>query len=114
MHMALGTTTQSFATWRINMTNIDHIDGLGEMEPLQGAVMPEDFPKRLERLKEASGLTWRGMARAIGIDYKILLRWRKGTAPSGGSMLSLFLFANRIGCLPILLGEGLQMTFFRS
>ena len=97
------------------MNNTNHIDGLGEMEPLQGAVMPEDFPQRLERLKKASGLTWRGMARAIGIDYKILLRWRKGTVPNGGSMLSLFLFANRVrGGLQILLGEELRMTFFRS
>ena len=96
------------------MDNTYHIDGLSGMEPLQGAVMPEDFPQRLERLKEASGLSWRGMARVIGIDYKLLRRWRKGAAPSGGSMLSLFLFANRIGCLHILLGEGLQMTFFRS
>ena len=96
------------------MTNIDHIDAWSQMEPLQGTLMPEDFPDRLERLKEASGLSWRGLARAIGIDYKLLRRWRKGAAPSGGSMLTLFLFANRIGCLPILLGEGLQMTFFRS
>ena len=96
------------------MDNTYHIDELSRMEPLQGAVMPEDFPQRLERLKEASGLSWRGLARVIGIDYKLLRRWRKGWAPSGGSMLSLCLFANRIGCLPILLGEELRMTYFRS
>ncbi|MYD92488.1 MAG: hypothetical protein F4Y02_02090 [Chloroflexi bacterium] len=96
------------------MNNTDHIDGRRRLELLQGAVMPEDFPQRLERLKEASGLSWRGLARSIGIDYKLMRRWRKGAAPSGGSMLSLFLFANRIGCLHILLGEGLQMTLFRS
>ena len=97
------------------MNDTNHIDGLREMEPLQGAVLPEDFPKRLVRLKKASGLSWRGMARAIGIDYKLLLRWRRGAVPSGGSMLSLFLFANRVhGGLRILLGEGVQMTFFRS
>ncbi len=96
------------------MNNTDHIYELSGMEPLQGAVLPEDFPLRLELLKEASGFSWRGMARAIGIDHKLLLRWRRGAAPSGGSMLSLFLFANRIGCLHILLGEGLQMTFFRN
>ena len=115
MQKALGTTnTKTFTTWRIAMNDTDHIDGLNEMEPLEGAVMPEDFPDRLERLKEASGLSWRAMARAIGIDHKLLLRWRNGAVPSGGSMLSLFRFANRIGCLPILLGEGLQMTFFRD
>ena len=75
------------------------------MEPIQGAVLPDDFPQRLERLKEASGLNWRAMARAIGIDHKLLLRWRRGAVPSGGSMLSLFRFANRVpGGVRILLG----------
>ena len=83
--------------------------------PLVSRALPQDFPKRLERLKEASGLSWRGMARVIGIDYKLLRRWRKGAAPSGGSMLSLFLFANRIyGGLEILIGEGFQVSFFRE
>ncbi len=96
------------------MTNIDHIDGWSGTEPLQGADMPEDFPQRLVRLKEASGLSWRGLCRVTGIDYKLLRRWLKGWAPSGGSMLTLVIFANRIGCLPILLGEELRMTHFRS
>ncbi len=82
-----------------------HIDGVCGMQPLLGSVLPSDFPQRLERLKEASSLSWRGMARAIGIDHKLLLRWRKGAVPSGGSMYSLFLFASRVhGGLQILLG----------
>ena len=97
------------------MNDTNHIDALSGMEPLEGTVLPKDFPQRLERLKEASGLTWRGMARAIGIDHKLLLYWRRGGGPSGGSMLSLFRFANRVpGGLRILLGEGLQMTFFKN
>ena len=97
------------------MNDTNHIDGVSGMEPLGGAVMPDDFPQRLERLKEASGLSWRGMARAIGIDRKLLRKWRKGAVPSGGSMLSLFLFANRVPeGLRILMGEGLQTTFFRN
>lgn len=116
MQKALGTTnTKTFTTWRIAMNDTYHIDGLSGMEPLEGTVLPKDFPQRLERLKKASGLSWRGVARAIGIDHKLLLNWRRGAAPSGGSMLSLFRFANRVpGGLRILMGEGLQMTFFRN
>ena len=48
--------------------------------------MPEDFPERLSRLKEANGLTWTGFAQAIGVDGKQLRRWRrKGVEPSGGT-----------------------------
>ena len=35
---------------------------------LQAAVLAEDFPKRLERLKEVSGLTWAAFARTLGLD----------------------------------------------
>ena len=41
-------------------------------------VLPDDFPKRLERLKEVSGLTWSGFARAIGVGEKQIHRWRNG------------------------------------
>ena len=83
--------------------------------PLVSRALPDDFPKRLERLKEASGLSWRGMARAIGVDHKLLLRWRKGAVPSGGSMHLLYLFAARVdGGLEILIGEGFQVSFFRE
>ena len=70
-------------------------------------LLPEDFPDRLERLKEASGLTWSGMARAIGVEYKLLLTWRNGAVPSGGPHHALVLFAGRVrGGLDILMGEG--------
>ncbi len=83
----------------------NHIYSVGGMQPILGSDLPEDFPRRLELLKEASGLSWRGMARAIGIDYKLLLRWRKGAVPSGGSMYSLLLFACQVRRgLQILLG----------
>ena len=54
-------------------------------QPLESGVLPEDFGQRLERLKEASGLSWRGMAKALGVDPKQLLRWRKGVEPLRGS-----------------------------
>ena len=68
-------------------------------------LLPDDFPERLVRLKEASGLTWAGMARAIGVDYKLLLSWRKGAVPSGGAYHALVRFARRVpGGLDITLG----------
>ena len=83
-------------------------------QPLESGVLPVDFGQRLERLKEASGLSWRGMAKALGVDPKQLLRWRKGVEPCGGAMHSIFRFAARLpGGLEILIGEGFQMTFFR-
>ena len=50
----------------------------------EGGVLPKDFPERLERLKQASGLSWGALARAIGVDRKSLMRWRnKGVEPCG-------------------------------
>ena len=82
---------------------------------LESGVLPEDFGERLERLKEASSLSWRGLAKALGVDPKQMLRWRKGVEPCGGAMHSIFRFAGRMpGGLEILLGEGFQMTFFKD
>ena len=52
-----------------------HTAGEEGTQPMQSCVLPEDFGQRLERLKEASGLSWRGMAKALGVDPKQLLRW---------------------------------------
>ena len=80
-----------------------------------GSLLPEDFPKRLERLKEASGLSWSGLAGAIGVGYKRMYKWRKGVEPSGGAMYALYKYASRIsGGLNILMGDGFQMTFFKD
>ena len=78
-------------------------------------VLPRDFPKRLERLKKASGLSWSGFARAVGVDPKQMHRWRNGAEPSGGAYHCLVRFAARIpGGLDILMGEGFQMRLFRE
>ena len=78
-----------------------------------GGVLPQDFPERLEGLKEASGLSWGAMARSIGVDRKQLMRWRKkGTEPCGGAMHAIFRFANRMpDGLDILMSDGSQMRF---
>ena len=91
-------------------------DGADGTQPLESGVLPEDFGQRLERVKEASGLSWRGFAKALGLDPKQLRMWRrKHVEPCGGAMLSIARFASGIpGGLEILLGEGFQMTFFRE
>ena len=93
-----------------------HNHGADGTQPLLSGVLSQDFPRRLERLKEASGLSWRGMAKALGVDPKQLRRWRKkGVEPSGGPMLSLVRFASGIpGGMEILMGEGFQMSFFKE
>ena len=61
-----------------------HNHGADGTQPLESGVLSQDFPKRLERLKEASGLSWRGFAKSLGVDPKQLRRWRKkGVEPSG-------------------------------
>ena len=78
-----------------------------------GGLLPDDFTDRLDRLKQASRLTWSGLATNIGVDYKQMYQWRKGVEPSGGAMHALYRYASRIpGGLQILMGDGFQMTFF--
>ena len=93
----------------------DRITIDGRALPQESGVLPEDFTDRLRRLKEASGLTWSGLAQALGVDRKQLNRWRKGTEPCGGAMLSLLRFARRMpGGLDILIGGAAQMTFLEE
>ena len=71
--------------------------------------LPDDFGKRLTVLKLRSGLTWEQMAEALGVDNRQLLRWRRGSCPSGGSMLSLIRLAAQLpGGLNVLLGDELS------
>lgn len=58
--------------------------------------VPDDFGRRLDALKQRSGLTWDGMAECLGVDLRQLQRWRMGTAPSGHALFSLFLLASRV------------------
>ncbi len=87
-------------------------DGLRPEDRDDDPDLPQDvdrllryFPGRLNRVKEASGLSWRGLAVALGVDRKRVRLWGKGAEPRGGSILSLFHFASRIpGGIDILLG----------
>ncbi len=74
------------------------------------AELPANFAERLTVIKERSGLTWEAMAEAVGVDSRQLLRWRRGSTPSGGAMLSLAQFAVQVpDGLSDLLGEELTV-----
>ena len=90
------------------------INVAGHIAPYQSGVLSPDFPQRLERLKEASGLTWNAFADAIGIDKKRVHRWRrpkkdgkKPIKPDSGGFCALVRIAAVIpGGLDILMGDG--------
>ena len=123
MHKALGVNhSRDLSIRRKHMNNRDGasaFDGRARpntradgSRPLPSGVLPKDFAQRLERLKEASGLSWRGLARALGVDPKQLARWRKGVEPCGGAMHSIHRLAYRIpGGTEILMGDDLQLDF---
>ena len=69
--------------------------------------LPDDFPERLGRLKEISGLSWSTLADLLGVDSRQLRRWRCGIEPCGGAMRSIVWVAARIpGGIDIVMGEG--------
>lgn len=72
---------------------------------VEPGLFPEDFPQRLVRFKEAAGFTWRGLARELRIDVRLVKRWRKGVKPDSAHLVSLFGLAARLGLLHLLLPE---------
>lgn len=65
--------------------------------PFESA-LPPDFPERLERFKEASGLTWRALARLLGVSPYRLRQWRmRGVAPSPAHLFMLLTLAESMG-----------------
>ena len=66
--------------------------------------LPEDFSERLNRVREAAGLTWGGLSRELQARNNTVLRWHQGTAqPSSGYLFHLVLLADSLGLLEILL-----------
>ena len=71
------------------------------------ARLPEDFPARLARLKELSGLSWNSLADLLGVDSRQLRRWRRGIEPCGGAMRSIVWVSAQIpGGIDAVMGEG--------
>ena len=53
-------------------------------------VFPGDFPQRLERFKEESGLSWAEIARRLGTYPLTIRRWRyKGVRPNLAHQVAL-------------------------
>lgn len=71
------------------------------------AGFPDDFPSRLERLRAASGLSWRALAEAAGLNLRAVHRWRAGAKPGAAHLLTLLDFAAEHDALDCLL-EGAQ------
>jgi len=71
------------------------------------ALVPEDFRGKLEAIKRLTGLSWEGLATAMGVDSRQLWRWRKrGGEPGAGATLALARVALRVpGGLALLLDE---------
>ncbi|MCY3692792.1 MAG: hypothetical protein F4236_08365 [Acidimicrobiia bacterium] len=71
------------------------------------ALVPEDFRQKLEIIKRLTGLSWEGLATAMGVDSRQLWRWRKrGGEPGAGAMLALARISLRVpGGLALLLDE---------
>lgn len=70
---------------------------------------PEDFAESLERLREASGLSWNELARRLGTDALTLRRWRNGARPNVQHFCALITVAGDLG-----LGHLLPMAGHRQ
>ena len=56
---------------------------------------PQDFPQRLVRFQEDSGLSWAEMNRRLGTDPRTIRRWRdEGVQPSVRHFAALLNLAN--------------------
>jgi len=54
------------------------------------------------------------LADALGVDRKQVLRWKDGTEPCGGAMLSIIRLAALVpGGLDIIMGDGFQASLRR-
>ncbi len=65
-------------------------------------VFPRDFPERLQAFKEASGLSWRAMARRLGVSPQRVRYWRNGTVPGSTHLFFLMQLADELGLGDIL------------
>ena len=66
-------------------------------------VMPDDFPERLKRLKQESGLPWAEIARRIGTSPYTVWRWvEAGVRPHWRHQMALLALAEDLGLAHLL------------
>lgn len=70
---------------------------------VEPSLFPEDFPERLQRFKDAAGLSWRGLARRLRVRMRCVWRWKAVPRPDPGHLFSLFTAAEEMGLLHTLL-----------
>ena len=59
---------------------------------------PQHFPERLDRFRQAAGLSWRELARRLKVNARIVRRWKAGTKPGPGHLVNLLELAAGMGC----------------
>ena len=60
--------------------------------------LPVDFSERLALFKEESGLSWKELARLLGVSLHRLRQWRnKGAAPNPTHLFLLMTIADLMG-----------------
>ncbi|MCY4447790.1 MAG: hypothetical protein OXE02_02950 [Chloroflexi bacterium] len=60
--------------------------------------LPEDFPERLKRFREESGLPWAEIHRRLDVDPETERRWReKGVLPNTRHYAALLQMADDLG-----------------
>jgi len=64
---------------------------------------PADFPERLKRFKEAAGLSWRSLARLLGVSPYRVREWRRGAVPGSVHLFLLLTLAERLELLGALM-----------
>lgn len=69
------------------------------------ACLPQDFPGRIVRLQQSTGLSWRALARLLSVRPLRLRQWRSGRAvPNAAHLFRLLTIAEGMG-----LREGILM-----
>ena len=72
------------------------IEEMDRTEQRRPPPFPDDFGKRLERLKETSGLSWTEFAMLLGVTPRGLAKWRAGGPPSGAYFWAIIQLARGI------------------
>ena len=69
-----------------------------------GSIDPDTFAGALERIRDASGLPWKELARLLGTNTLNLWRWRNGVRPNMEHLLALQELAAVLGLDDLLPG----------